>query len=429
MEKRINYLRQKLQKLSPLDDPTEVFQRFLKRQAFRAILCCLGGILFSFLILFSGRQKELCYKNKIERPPYGEADKQVTLLIKPEDEAIEEEQITFEISPREYNYEEFKREVEKGKQYVNQTILNNNQSFEKVKSNLFFAERVENSFLQLQWHTDKEAVVSSEGEVNNFNLKTKELVTITVTFLYKKYEASYLLMIYVYPPDLSIKEDFRYKLRRAIQLAEEERTNKMVSLPKQIDGRKMIYSEPKLDCKLFVFIPVLIAFIIFEGAKEELKRAEKRRNQQLKIEYPEIMNQIAILLSAGMTIRGVFQKIAEQYEQKGKKGKRNYGYEEIAVTYYEMQNGLSEAEALERMGERIQIMSYRKLMTLLSQNGKKGSRDLINLLEIEAYSAYEERKEMVKTLGEEAGTKLLIPMLIMLIIVLAIIIVPVFMTF
>jgi len=52
---------------------------------------------------------------------------------------------------------------------------------------------------------------------------------------------------------------------------------------------------------------------------------------------------------------------------------------------------------------------------------KKGTADLIRILEYESADVFNERKENVKILGEEAGTKLLLPMMIMMVIIFAII--------
>jgi tight adherence protein C len=52
---------------------------------------------------------------------------------------------------------------------------------------------------------------------------------------------------------------------------------------------------------------------------------------------------------------------------------------------------------------------------------KKGSDDLLKALEYEVTDAFRQRKENAKALGEEAGTKLLMPMMLMLVIVFAII--------
>ena len=73
-------------------------------------------------------------------------------------------------------------------------------------------------------------------------------------------------------------------------------------------------------------------------------------------------------------------------------------------------------------------MPYRKLGSMLSQNLKKGTRGMGDMLHMEAVQAMEDRKSNARRLGEEAGTRLLIPMLMMLVIVLTIVIVPAFLS-
>ena len=62
-----------------------------------------------------------------------------------------------------------------------------------------------------------------------------------------------------------------------------------------------------------------------------------------------------------------------------------------------------------------------KFSTLLVQNLKKGNANLINILEYESADIFNERKENAKILGEEASTKLLVPMVLMMTIIFAII--------
>lgn len=50
----------------------------------------------------------------------------------------------------------------------------------------------------------------------------------------------------------------------------------------------------------------------------------------------------------------------------------------------------------------------------MSQNVKKGTTDILKLLEQESQSAFEQHKNLAKKKGEEAGTKLLFPMILML---------------
>ena len=94
-----------------------------------------------------------------------------------------------------------------------------------------------------------------------------------------------------------------------------------------------------------------------------------------------------------------------------------------------MEKGISELEAYEHLGSRTDAVKYKTLATLLTQNLRKGSRELVNLLEQEAADAFEERKKQARILGEEAGTKLLFPMILMLGVVMAILMVPAFVQF
>ena len=54
---------------------------------------------------------------------------------------------------------------------------------------------------------------------------------------------------------------------------------------------------------------------------------------------------------------------------------------------------------------------------------------VIRLLQKEAEDAFEERKSIARRLGEEAGTKLLVPMVLMLLVVLILIMVPAFLSY
>ena len=100
----------------------------------------------------------------------------------------------------------------------------------------------------------------------------------------------------------------------------------------------------------------------------------------------------------------------------------------MKVTLNEMQSGVTEAESYERFGRRCKVQEYVKFGALLSQNLRKGTKGLVQLLRIDALQAFEERKTRARRLGEEAGTKLLLPMFLMLSVVLVIVVVPAFLS-
>ena len=162
--------------------------------------------------------------------------------------------------------------------------------------------------------------------------------------------------------------------------------------------------------------------------KREEQNAQIKRREQMLMDYPGLIMKFTLLVQAGLTARKAFQKIALDYGKR-EDGKKREAYEEIRVACYEMDSGISEAEAYRRFGERCGQVKYKTLSTLLIQNLQKGSRYLADLLEKESVEAWEERKRKARVLGDTAATKLLLPMVLMLLVVMAVIMLPACLSF
>ena len=93
-----------------------------------------------------------------------------------------------------------------------------------------------------------------------------------------------------------------------------------------------------------------------------------------------------------------------------------------------MENGTSEGAAYREFGRRCRLQPYLKLSSILEQNRKTGTKNLRELLRTEVEDAFEMRKNLARRMGEEAGTKLLLPLFLLLLIVMIFIMVPAMMT-
>ena len=192
-------------------------------------------------------------------------------------------------------------------------------------------------------------------------------------------------------------------------------------LPDTWNGKHLEWEQPK-DTKgnLIAALGLVAALAVVIGKEREKQTVQAKRKEQMLMDYPGL---ITLLVQAGLTARKAFQKIALDYGKK-ENGKERAAYEEIRTTCYEMDSGISEAEAYRRFGERCGQVKYKTLATLLIQNLQKGSRHLSDLLEKESVEAWEERKRKARVLGEAAATKLLLPMVLMLLVVMAVIMLP-----
>ena len=166
-------------------------------------------------------------------------------------------------------------------------------------------------------------------------------------------------------------------------------------------------------------------------AREKEKQKEEKKRKEMQADYPDIVEKLVLFLRAGFSIRRAMEKLATGYLRNRDKyhlGERA-AYEEVVKTCREMEGGMYEAEAYERMGRRYGISQYKMLSVLLVQNLRRGNENLLELLEREAASVTEERKRSARVKGEEAAIKLLLPMVMQLVVVLIILMVPAFLSF
>ena len=148
------------------------------------------------------------------------------------------------------------------------------------------------------------------------------------------------------------------------------------------------------------------------------------------MEYSEFVSKLQLLIGAGLSVRNAFARLAFDYQKRRQMGgRKRFVYEEVMMTVRKMENGESEEEAYEYFTKKCTPVCYRKLISIVLQNQKKGADGLKESLALEIRNAFEERKQEARRLGEEAGTKLLLPMMMMMGVVLMIIVIPAYFSF
>lgn len=223
------------------------------------------------------------------------------------------------------------------------------------------------------------------------------------------------------------------ELKEAVEKYNQEKNDPdYYYLPDSWNGQTLQWQKPGESTGTFLAALALFAAIVLmlKKAKEQ-QEALAKRAEQMMMDYPSLIMKFTLLIQAGMTVRRAFQKISADYlkncSRTGKTGR--YAYEAVVTVCYEMDSGVSELEAYRRFGERCGQMKYKTFSTILIQNLQKGGHGMADLLEKEALEAWDERKRKARVLGETAATKLLVPMVMMLAVVMAIIMIPAFLSF
>lgn len=339
-----------------------------------------------------------------------------------------ESDMDISVSGRMYNSEERKRAFQAAGEELETLILGDNKSLDEVRGNLNLITTIPGTDISVSWETDRYDVIDMQGNLKEDVLTEQgTVVKLTAVLSYADEKASHEFYIKAYPPLLNDDERIMEYLQNSVVRSNEETaTEEYMILPNSVNGETIQWeygTDQRAAAILVIGIGAAGMLIVSEGQRK--KEEEKKNARQMQIDYPQIINKFNLYIRAGMTIRRAWFLIAQDYERKND-GKKRKAYEEMIFTMNQMQGGVPEGECYENYGKRCGISCYRKLGTMLSQNLKKGSGGLSQLLEREAQESFEDRKNLAKKLGEEAGTKLMIPMFLMLIIVFAIVIIPAF---
>ena len=284
-------------------------------------------------------------------------------------------------------------------------------------------------------------VIDTTGKVHNKNLSSDEVVEgfIILRFtthtadregLYKSNE--YFIEAKVLKGDTTPIYELKTDLANKIEEIDKDTLDKKyLKLPRVIDDKKIIYKN-KTNYS-FLFVPVLlitVCIILYVKTKFDAKEEEKKVNELLKIDYPQIITKILIYVSSGLTMRNTIKLIANTYEKKKEKGyvkENRKAYEEMILAKKKLDNGMGEITVYEEMASNIKDRTYTRFINIIIQNIKNGNKDIKNILNLEVQDALFERKQRAKKLGEEASTKLVLPLMLMLLTIMIIIMVPAFM--
>ena len=313
---------------------------------------------------------------------------------------------------------------------IDEKMLGKNESLDKVKYKLNLISSAANGLVLVDWYSDDFNVVNYNGEVNNEDFLENESkqVGLRAVLSYDDYKTSLEFKVQVVAKDKEEQSVDKLIAKRITKDLDESANEAKVTLPSNIEGHELKYKIKREESSPFyyIFLGIMLALLIIYKDYAKLKEEKEKRIKQMKYDYSELVSKLCLLLGSGMTIRMAWNKIAIDYKNARKAGKISDHaiYEEMYETSCNMQAGISEAACYEDFARRVNIKEYSKFISLLESNLKKGSKDLVYLLENETKEAFELRKQMALQKGEEASTKLLVPMIMMLVIVMIIIMFP-----
>ncbi|SDC47792.1 tight adherence protein C [Paenibacillus sp. UNCCL117] len=153
--------------------------------------------------------------------------------------------------------------------------------------------------------------------------------------------------------------------------------------------------------------------------QEQAKLLRKKR--AMLIELPEVLNQLMLLVGAGETVQQAMIRIAEH---AGVGGADNPLRQELSETAGALRMNASFTKAMEEFSKRCALQETTLFTTTLLLNYRRGGDEMLVSLRELSMTLWDKRKALAKTLGEEASSKLVFPMVLIFFVVMVIVAVP-----
>lgn len=302
--------------------------------------------------------------------------------------------------------------------------------FGEMDSALPIAETYVSDMVEAEWIFSPAEYVTKDGSIVFRNIPSEGvLINVTTLLTCGQYEEIYTFPIWVDDSMISIEEKYGLELEKEIETLVESKDTNMIELPSIINGKTIKWSERKESLFLkILFLELVAGVLVWFAGRQRQKQECDRRKTELELTYADVVNQLAILLRAGMTTRQAWNRIATQEGEK-KQIQNTPISEHIHRLNMRLKEGEKERAAYEMFAKEVDVVCYRRLMRILIANLEKGTSDICGYLEEESRKAYEERILLAKKRGEEASTKMLLPLMIMMVLVMAIVLIPAVISF
>lgn len=378
---------------------------------------------FAFF-LFSGKKAVLVKNNQLE---VSNADVNIILDVYSDEVTVN----GFEVNLPDVMYS--KEELDDLSQScllkLKGVLLNDNESFLNINSDLYTPNSIDGYPFEIVYASMDDELITNEGYILCEEQFDSEL---TIIMSYDSFSRNFSIPIHVEPDretQLRVKKEKLVNILESTLSSENAmiKTNDyyLINLPGDVNGKPVKYYYPgESKNVLFLLAGPVICFLLFLGKKKDDESEKKKMSMEVLDEYPKMIQKMSLYLSSGMTIRNIWLLLCDEADLCNK-GNHPL-YKEMRISVNELKSGILENAVYKAFGERLRIPEIVRFSALLSQNIKKGSTRLSEQLSEESKTAFENKKQRAIKRGEEAGTKLLLPMMLLLMDVMIMIILPAF---
>ena len=390
----------------------------------KSLLCIGIGVLLFLAAEMGDSQSTYVENGVLYRNPCGKGDAVYEFFV--EDASGRKMKTSLTIPEQKMSENEFRARLPEIEKVIVTKILNGNVSLQEVRADLNLITELSDYGVSVSWKSSMPEIISRFGTIDQDEVSSLGTeVVLEANIICGEYREVVEIPVVIYPREVSWEERFYSSLE---QLASHNTEIDAVYLPDRFDNLEIEYhSSSHTENLVLILAGMTAAICLHLKEKSDLQTAKKRREDSLLMDYQNLVSDFMILTGAGYSPKMAWKKMtSDMGMDTGRKS--SVLLKEMQITVNQMETGITETRAYADFGKRCGIRCYVRFASLLESSVQTGGKNLRKLLEAEMEEAFRQRADMAKKQGEEASSRLLLPLFGMLGIVMIMVAAPAFLS-
>lgn len=378
-----------------------------------------------------GAEKMPPLSELLQRPAYGRPAARAPLRAEISyGETVLKEEGTMTVRAKLLTESEAEKRFSDLERRLPEEIKGENASIREITKKLELPEKDEKTGVSLCWFTEESERISADGSVDLIGVKTPLHIRLGVEMTLDSWKHKTVLSLTLLPAEsgADLEAGLQSRFRQAVEASENSLETDSLILPEKLgDGVKVKWyaAEKKSPATAVFLLSAALCLLVYRQRYHSIDEYGKSRQAAIKREFPELVNQLLLLLSAGLVVSAALEEIASAVELTPETRRRSPLFYEIAqIGARVRESNTSFARELRDFSQDCGVREMIRFSSIVEDNMDKGS-SLADKLSQEAHLLRDQQKRNAEELGQLAETKLSLPLMILLLVLVTIATAPV----
>ncbi len=225
-------------------------------------------------------------------------------------------------------------------------------------------------------------------------------------------------------PEISERDTAEEELKRLISGLNDNTEASKITLPPTLEnGDRIVWMKAdNTDPVVYILGALVALWFIYHNRFYTISREEKRAKESIIKELPEFINKLVLLINAGVILNTAFLKIVDDCDEV--KIRTSYFYRRISdIGHLVRETNASFYQEMYVFAKHSGVKELMRITNIMLDNMNKGD-DLSDKLRRENELLWFARKQQAEEKGKLAETKLTLPLMILLTVLIMVTIAP-----